>query len=664
MNTPNILTRWLTSPKRTPLKLEDIEAILDLLPQATLLVEWPDFKISMANARATEITAYMRSELVGQDLGLILYSQDPDVSVREALQNSSVYTSQADYYILTRSGSRVKTNVSALLDNQARWMLVSLETEKQRERKHVEEQRAHRLWQNLSQLSQALQYPDLQKGLRYILQTACQITGADFAAIYQANSDDLMLTRIAAWGENNFLPEKAHPQDLMNTQEMYIWLRRMHPLSNLQSQARQKGLAYLACARLGEAYARVGIIVMAGKNPPPVILQDALPVVASFATTTIENTTRNEQLQNQLVQKEFEWRAANQLKDEIEDNLILLKPDLTILDFNRAAERSLGYTAKEAINQPYERILICSERLEPQLTRVLEGEPLSELGNVRLFRRDGEGFAARLRILPCQVLTQGLGIAVLFKDLSEEEKILRHNEILEQKAVLGEVTASFAHEVKNPINNISTGLQLLEMDLPADDPNQENIKRLQHDCNRLTALIKSGLSFVRPLEYKVEPIQVEELIENLLMTWRYRLERAKVQTQFQFETGLPKVEGDPRAMEQIFTNLINNAVDAMSGNEPTRAKLLGVKVCLFNPTPDQSQVQVSISDTGVGIPDEIRERIFEPFFTTKPGGTGIGLAIVKRMVTVHRGSVSVDSMPGGTVFQVKFPIPREKNLLT
>jgi two-component system, NtrC family, sensor histidine kinase AtoS len=662
MVNPNIFSRWINPQKRSPFKLEDMAAVLDLLPQAALLVDWNDYRITLANALATELTAYMRSELVGMEITAILSSDDPDVSIKEALQTSSLYEVQPNFHITMRSGAKVRVKVAGLLDAYGKWILISLETEKQREQKNVEEQRALNLWQHLGNLSDALRKNDLKQALTSILETACLTLSADCAAIYQAESDNPMLIRVAEWGECEYLPQQAPPQELVSTQDTYIWMRRMHPVTSLQSQAQKKGMAYLACAPLGQFYARVGLIILAGKNPPSALIPVILPVIASFTATSMEMTTRVLNLEDEIEEKNYLVEAAEQLKDNIEDNLILVGADRAIFDFNRAAEQSLGYTSKEVFSQSVEKILICSERLEPLLTMALQGEASPELNEIKLYRRNGQAFAARLRIVPCQVSPASVGAAILFFDLSEKEQILQRNEQLEQRAVLGEVTASFAHEVRNPINNISTGLQLLELNLPEDDPNQENIKRLQQDCNRLTALIKSGLSFVRPMEYKMEPIQVEALLKNLLLAWKHRLDRSNVQYQLQVDPNLPQVEGDPRAMDQIFTNLINNAIDAMSDNAADHPKLLGVKAYVSHNSTEPDKVQISITDSGSGIPEDIRERIFEPFFTTKQGGTGIGLAIVKRIVTAHKGSIHVESVPGGTVFQVRLPVYHDKML--
>jgi signal transduction histidine kinase len=268
-----------------------------------------------------------------------------------------------------------------------------------------------------------------------------------------------------------------------------------------------------------------------------------------------------------------------------------------------------------------------------------------------LYRRNGDSFLANLRVLPIAANGSLHNILVILHDQSEQEEYKTRNQMLEQRATLADITASFAHEVRNPINNISTGLQLLALTLPSEDPNQENIGRLQNDCERLADLVKSGLSFVRPVEYKLEPVDLGRLISNLIDRWRNRLTRTQVKYNPQIEDNLPAVEGDLRALEQVFTNLVDNAIQAM---EPAGG-ILTINIRHIAEIEGRSHVEVNILDTGPGIPPEAREHIFEPFYTTKRSGTGLGLAIVKRIVTAHKGSIHVHTIPGGTMFRVRIP---------
>jgi signal transduction histidine kinase len=117
------------------------------------------------------------------------------------------------------------------------------------------------------------------------------------------------------------------------------------------------------------------------------------------------------------------------------------------------------------------------------------------------------------------------------------------------------------------------------------------------------------------------------------------------------DADIPKILGDPRSLDQVFTNLISNAVDAMTETGDT----LAVRAVINQEFSGHPHVDISISDNGPGIPEDIKDRIFEPFVSTRQKGTGLGLAITKQIITAHKGSISVNSFPGGTVFTVRLP---------
>jgi signal transduction histidine kinase len=137
--------------------------------------------------------------------------------------------------------------------------------------------------------------------------------------------------------------------------------------------------------------------------------------------------------------------------------------------------------------------------------------------------------------------------------------------------------------------------------------------------------------------------------------WRPHLARVNIQHNLQIEADVPYAVGDLRALEQVWNNLINNAIQAMDETGGT----LTVKIRPVVAPDGSPRVEVSVTDTGPGIPEEVRERIFEPFYTTKRTGTGLGLAITKQIITAHKGAITVSSIPGGTVFQVQLPVTEE-----
>ena len=179
-----------------------------------------------------------------------------------------------------------------------------------------------------------------------------------------------------------------------------------------------------------------------------------------------------------------------------------------------------------------------------------------------------------------------------------------------------------------------------------------SIQRMLKDCDRLAELIKSVLAFSRPADYVMEPLDLPSLLDHLLKRLQARITRLKIQYDFQSEPDCPPILGNQRALEQVFSNLIQNALQAMAPN----GGRLGIKVASVNDLANRTHLQVSIADTGPGIPKELQERIFQPFVTTKSNGTGLGLAISKRIITAHKGNLSLTSFPGGTVFKVQIPV--------
>ena len=160
--------------------------------------------------------------------------------------------------------------------------------------------------------------------------------------------------------------------------------------------------------------------------------------------------------------------------------------------------------------------------------------------------------------------------------------------------------------------------------------------------------MESVLAFSRPMETKFEKIDLQFLLNRILDRWHPRLARLGIELFFNSEENLPPIQGNSRALDQVFTNLISNAVEAMQDSGGT----LGIQLKRVATSTKKTWIEISISDNGHGIPDELKDRIFEPFVTTGQRGTGLGLAITKNIITAHRGSINLSSFPGGTVFQI------------
>ena len=188
----------------------------------------------------------------------------------------------------------------------------------------------------------------------------------------------------------------------------------------------------------------------------------------------------------------------------------------------------------------------------------------------------------------------------------------------------------------------------MEENLEGDEENLQWISKIQKECDNLIELMDSVLSFSKPLEYKMSSVNLNQMVNQLLDRWRPRLLRVNVTPYFESELEKPFVQGDQRALEQVFTNLISNAINAMSQD----GGYLGIRITEAEKPEDEQFLQINITDSGPGIPADIKEHIFKPFITGSKHGTGLGLAITQRIITAHKGKIEVESFPGGTIFKV------------
>lgn len=224
----------------------------------------------------------------------------------------------------------------------------------------------------------------------------------------------------------------------------------------------------------------------------------------------------------------------------------------------------------------------------------------------------------------------------------------------ERLAALGQLSAGLAHEIRNPLGVIKGSAETLIKKLqPADAVASELAGYISSDVNRLNAIVSRFLDFARPLQLEKRPEQIPPLLDRALKAGGERWPEATVEVERDYARDLPAVSVDAGLCEQLFTNLVLNAYEAM----PEGGRLR-VAVAAAN-SDGRHGVQIELEDTGPGIPAELREQIFNPFFTTKKAGVGLGLSIVSKIVDDHRGWIRLTTPQGGAgrgaCFRVFFP---------
>jgi PAS domain S-box-containing protein len=228
-------------------------------------------------------------------------------------------------------------------------------------------------------------------------------------------------------------------------------------------------------------------------------------------------------------------------------------------------------------------------------------------------------------------------------DITERKRVEQEMARKEALAQLGEMSAIIAHEVKNPLAGMSGALQVIATRLPAEGQERRIIGDILERIRSLNLSLHDLLTFAQPREPVCEAADVRALVGRAAdrLASEARLGTLKIEI-----VGDGVVHGDPALLEEVFHDLLVNAAQAMKATGTVRVTL----------QPLQSAVRILVDDEGPGIPEELRDKVLQPFFTTRTRGTGLGLAVVKRTIDMHRGSLVVDAAPsGGARFVIDLP---------
>ncbi len=622
--------------------LYELTNLLNLYPEAALILNRPKKTILRVNAALSKLTAFGPNELVGTSVQGLL--PDLDVDCLAAGTSCLVNVQRSK-----RSPLAARMQVDAL-DIGSRWILISL----------VPSQRlVHSSWQEktfegLGRLSSISEADNPYKYLTRAVETIQGIVDAGLVSVYH-NFPDLQKL---AFRENPIVfPETINATDLGRLSGFTLWNPGKRVQTEIHRAARLAELTYVATIPLGEGKSTTGLLVVADAEKDPIPnLKGLMGIFGALISSALQHFVLVDAMCNDIQRKSEDLATYQAFIDNAQEGILLLQPDLKISDINPAAESLLGYGRHEVKGQPVDKVLIGADNLAPAIEAACRGVATHNIGLSFLNKRHGDSFAAKIQVIPVQGEESVQAILVYITDVSEYEQFRARTQQLEQRAVLGQFSSVIAHELKNPINNISLSLQLFSKSLPEDDPIQTNIKAMVKDARRLADLIESILSYSR-LEIHFQTVDLVELINFQLTLSRARLTNQNITSTFKKNGDIPKIKADPHSLEQVFTNLISNAAEAMSATGGTLA---------INVQPDNSvegfpQVKVTVSDSGAGIPDDIRDRIFEPFVTSnKQGGTGLGLAITRQIIHAHGGSIKVDSYPGVTIFTILLRVDQEK----
>jgi len=362
--------------------------------------------------------------------------------------------------------------------------------------------------------------------------------------------------------------------------------------------------------------------------------------------TTIRET-RSLKRRAQVTEQKY-----SNLFDHSSDAIFICDPTtLGVEDANQSAEKLTGYPKWEL--RKLNLMSLCpllrgKEREVVQDPAKLQAL-IDSMGNLPIERKDGgvtfvEGAATLVR-------NNGSSTVELFlREVTELRTLEQKLQQAEKLSALGQLISGVAHELNNPLSVIVGYAQLISQRPHVDEKTRSDLVKVQHESERAARIVRNFLTFARRQPAEKKPLNINDVVKTCLELREYELRVSGVTVHRELGANLPGCYGDAIQLEQVFLNLINNAVHAMEEKEK---KELRIKT-----ESDGSCVRIHIIDNGRGIPKELIGRVFDPFFTTKNEGqgTGLGLSISYGIVKNHLGQLTVESQPGGgSDFTVELP---------
>ena len=356
--------------------------------------------------------------------------------------------------------------------------------------------------------------------------------------------------------------------------------------------------------------------------------------------------SKRKKMEKLILQSKLEWEDTF---NTITDMITIHDKDFRIIRANKTAEKILGlpflgvteakcYQYFHGQDSPPENCASCEcfdtgkpvsiEMYEPHLDRFLE---------IRAMPRFDEE-------------NQIIGLIHVIRDITEKKQVEEALQRAEQLKLVGEWAAELAHEIKNPLAGIkgSVEILLLEPNIAAED--RSLIEKAVDEIRRIELLLKSLLNFAKPPRLQLLQTDINDLLEKTIFFSLQNPKFAKnplspIKIIKDFDPNLPQTMADPMQLQQVFLNLMFNSIEAMPDG--------GALAVVTSYDSGMKSIKIAIGDTGEGIEKSMLDRIFEPFFTTKRKGSGLGLAVTRRLVEQHGGNVYVESTPDkGSVFNV------------
>jgi len=358
-----------------------------------------------------------------------------------------------------------------------------------------------------------------------------------------------------------------------------------------------------------------------------------------------------------LAEKESEFYQLDLLHrsiiESISTGIVTINMEGDIKSFNRAAEEITSHTFSRVKDTKIDTVFPgFSEKLE-MMKREDGKERLIKRDEIVVPRPEDRGMLLGFSISSLvDSKNKKLGNIVIFQDLTLHKEMEREIERNKRLALIGEMAAGLAHELRNPLASLYGSIQMLKKNLKLDDTNERLMRIVLRGRDQLENLVKNFILLARPSLGDREEINVREVIDDVVESLRYAPDwHEDIQVEQDASEDGVSMYGNKTEVRQTLWNLVLNAVQSM----PEGGKL-NIETNLVSPDNGQRFIEIRISDTGCGMEEDEPGKVFEPFYTTKEAGAGLGLAIVNRIVESHGGQIKIESeVEKGTSCTVLLP---------
>ena len=372
-----------------------------------------------------------------------------------------------------------------------------------------------------------------------------------------------------------------------------------------------------------------------------------------FSSLSLRLEEANLELGRSLDEKDRVSNYLNNILESLSAGVLVVDLEGNLTLFNRAAEAISGRSEEEVLGRPYQEVIgLHAGREKSVLHTVESGQVLSSMEKVMVLP-DGRSIPLGFSTAPvCDSGGEIIGAVEVFTDLTEAKRMEAELQRAHTLAALGEMAATVAHEIRNPLGGMAGFAAILERDLEEGDPRRRLVGKISEGIARLNRIVSSLLAYTRPLQLNPHPVDLVELVKGTASFFAVdpACTEAGVSISCRHTASDIVCNLDPEQFRQVILNLLQNATQAMPAGG-----VIDVEVGV-SPTRDPPRATLRVCDGGVGMSPEVRQKLFTPFFTTKEDGTGLGLVTCKKIVEAHGGAIRAECRePGGTCFTISLP---------